>query len=517
VHFARWATPEGFTLPDTPESHDDLVAAVDLGSNSFHMVIARQTGHDLQRLDRLREPVRLSAGVRKDGHIGLGAQERALACLQRFGERVRDIPVERVRAVGTNAFRQAKRSTDFRTAAERALGHPIEIISGMEEARLIYLGVAHSTPALDEERLVVDIGGGSTEIIHGHGFEPTYAASRFLGSVTFTREFFADGQIDRERFRKAQTAASQQLQDLRERFKKTKFDRVLGSSGTAVAVSAVLRDLGFSDGRIDYSAMKKLRRVMIEDPSGAWFNPEIARQDRLAVLPGGLCILMAVHRSLGIEEMHPSHGALRDGLLYDQVGRVGREEVRSRTIDRMVERFAIDQEQAARVETSAAGLLDQSAAGWDLDADYSRKVIHWAACLHEAGLSLAHTGYHRHGAYLVANSDMPGFSVDDQALVAAIIRTHRRKIRFEYFDTLASQTIDRGIRLSVLFRLGVLLNRARIDAPPPRLSISENGRQLELEFEPGWLDEHPLTVADLTEENEHLRSVDFGLGFGSSE
>jgi exopolyphosphatase/guanosine-5'-triphosphate,3'-diphosphate pyrophosphatase len=364
----------------------------------------------------------------------------------------------------------------------------------MEEARLIYLGVAHSTPALDEERLVVDIGGGSTEIIHGHGFEPTYAASRFLGSVTFTREYFADGQIDRERFRRAQTAASQQLQDLRERFKKTKFDRVLGSSGTAVAVSAVLRDLGFSDGRIDYSAMKKLRRVMIEDPSGAWFNPEIARQDRLAVLPGGLCILMAVHRSLGIEEMHPSHGALRDGLLYDQVGRVGREEVRSRTIDRMVERFATDQEQAARVE-----------------------VIHWAACLHEAGLSLAHTGYHRHGAYLVANSDMPGFSVDDQALVAAIIRTHRRKIRFEYFDTLASQTIDQGIRLSVLFRLGVLLNRARIDAPPPRLSISENGRQLELEFEPGWLDEHPLTVADLTEENEHLRSVDFGLGFGSSE
>lgn len=500
-------------MSSNPDPMSDLVAAVDLGSNSFHMVIARQTGHDLQMLDRIREPVRLSSGVQKDGHLSEEAQERALQCLERFGQRLRGIRADRVRAVGTNALRRAKRSPGFKQAARRALGHPIEVISGMEEARLIYLGVAHSTPALDEERLVVDIGGGSTEIIRGRGFEPSFAASRFLGSVSFTERYFADGIIDRDRFRAAQTAASQDLQDLRGRLGNLKFDRVLGSSGTALAVSALLRDLGFSDGRIDYPGMKRLRRLLIEDPTGSWFNPEVAREDRLGVLPGGLSILMAIHRSLQIEEMQPSQGALREGLLYDQVGRVGREEVRSRTIDRMVERFAADTAQAARVDASALALLEQAPSEWRLDPAEARRVLHWAARLHEVGLSLAHTGYHRHGAYLVANSDMPGFSFDDQALLAAVIRTHRRRIRFEFFEAVANQRVEEAIRLSALFRIAVLLNRGRVTAPRPEFSVS-GLKKLRLRFAPGWLEEHPLTVADLKEEAIQLRGVDLRLSFG---
>ena len=498
----------------TESAHDELVAAVDLGSNSFHMVIARQTGHDLQMLDRIREPVRLSAGVSKDGHLSEDAQERALACLERFGQRLRDLPPERVRAVGTNAFRQAKRAPGFRSAARRALGHRIDVISGMEEARLIYLGVAHTTPARDEERLVVDIGGGSTEIIRGRGFEPSWAASRYMGGVTFTRRFFGDGVIDRDRFRAAQTAASQEIQDLRERFRDVRFDRVLGASGTAIAVSGLLRHLDLTDGRIDYASMKKLRRLMIEDSRGPWYAAEVAREDRLNVLPGGLCILMAIHRTLGLAEMHISQGALREGLLYDQVGRVGREEVMARTVDRMVERFAADPGQAARVESSALELLQQLGEAFELDLVESRRVLHWAARLHEVGLSVAHTSYHRHGAYLVANADMPGFSVDDQALAAAVIRAHRRKVSFDNFDRLPSLSAERALRLAVIFRLAVLLNRGRTEPARPDASVSGDLRRIRIEFAPGWLEEHPLTVADLAQEAELLRAIDLELGFG---
>jgi exopolyphosphatase/guanosine-5'-triphosphate,3'-diphosphate pyrophosphatase len=501
-------------MPSQTETRGDLVAAVDLGSNSFHMVIARQTGHDLQILDRIREPVRLSAGIDRDGRLTAQAQQRALACLERFGQRLSGIPADRVRAVGTNALRRATGSPGFRSAARRALHHPIEVISGMEEARLIFLGVAQSTPALDEERLVVDIGGGSTEIIHGRGFEADYAASRFMGCVSFSQRYFPDGRIDRDSFRAAQTAASQELQDVRQRLRRVAPDRVLGASGTIVSVSTLLRELDFSDGRIDYKGLKSLRRLMTDDPSGSWFDSETVRPDRLAVLPGGLSILMAVHRSLGIEEMYPSTGALREGVLYDQLGRIQHEDVRSRTINRMVERFAVDSGQAVRVSKSAAALLDQCASAWDLDAEDAGRVLGWAAQLHEVGLSVSHTGYHRHGAYLVGNSDMPGFSLDDQILLAAIIRTHRRKIRLEYFGGLADRRLDYAIRLAAIFRLAVLLNRSRVEPPSPRLSVSANGHKLQLHFAEGWLEEHPLTDADLCGEADQLHEVDLRLHYG---
>jgi exopolyphosphatase/guanosine-5'-triphosphate,3'-diphosphate pyrophosphatase len=492
----------------------DLVAAVDLGSNSFHMVIARQTGHDLQMLDRLREPVRLSAGVRKDGGLSERAQERALGCLDRFGQRLRELPAERVRAVGTNAFRQARRAAGFRSAAERALGHRIEVISGMEEARLIYLGVAHTTPAVDEERLVVDIGGGSTEIMRGHGFELNWAASRFMGSVTFTREFFSDGPVTREQFRAAQTAASRQIQDLAPRFRDVTIERVLGASGTVLAVGALLRHLDLTDGTIDYVAMRALRRMIIEDPGGPWYVPEVVREDRLRVLPGGLSILMALHRTLGLEEIQTSQGALREGLLYDQVGRVTREEVMERTVDRMVERFAADPDQAAQVERSALELLDQLGPEWELDPAASARMLHWASRLHESGLSLAHTGYHRLGAFLIAHADMPGFSVDEQAIASALIRACRRKIRFEYFEQLPSHFFEKTLLLAVIFRIAVLLNRSRSGAPHTQASLTANRRKIRLSFEEGWLDEHALTAADLTEEAEQLRAIDLRLSFG---
>lgn len=499
---------------DNPGS--DLVAAVDLGSNSFHMVIARETDHDLQLLDRIREPVRLGAGVKKDGHLDEAAQERALECLERFGQRLRVVPAARVRAVGTNAMRRAKRSPEFRSAARRALGHPIEVISGVEEARLVYLGVAHSSPAGDQTRLVVDIGGGSTEIIRGRGFEADLAASRSLGCVTFSERYFGETGIVRESFRAAQTAASQELQDVRQALKKSKLEQVLGSSGTVLAVSALLRDLGFTDGRIHYEGMKQLRRQMIDEPDGRWVKSEIAHEDRFSVLPGGLAILMAVHRSLGIEEMQPSQGALREGVLYDQLGRIRSEDVRSRTIDRMVERFAADVEQAARVSQVALALLDQCAESWELEHGESARILRWASRLHEVGLSMAHSGYHRHGAYLVAHSDMPGFSVDDQALLAAVIRTHRRKVRFEYFDALPSQRVDMAVHLAVIFRLAVLLNRGRVDAPAPELSVSGHGQKVRLGFGDGWLEEHPLTAADLAQEAEELRPMDIRLQVGQS-
>jgi len=482
------------------------LAAIDLGSNSFHMLIARYSGHDVRILDRLREPVRLAAGLSADKRLSEEAQDRAVACLERFGQRLAHVPPNHIRAVGTNTIRRARNAREFATRAQAALGAPIEVVSGQEEARLIYLGVTQ-THAIDaERRLIVDIGGGSTEIIAGSGADVLEAHSLYMGCVDYSQRFFPKGEIDRERFRAAETAASLELQSIERPLQRHGWETVIGASGTVHAISTMLRLNGYSD-RITLAGMKKLRKALVRSGSIESAPIRGLQASRAPVLPGGLSILIAIFKTLGLEWMRAAPGALREGLLYDLVGRIRHEDIRDRTIRRVTEQYHVDRDQALRVERAALQLYDQLENAIDGDRREVRRLLGWASRLHEIGLAVSHTGFHKHGAYLVQHSDMPGFSADEQTRVAVLIRTHRRKLANALFGDLPPDRVESMKRLCVLLRLAVLLNRSRTDAAIPATSVDDDWKRLRLIFASGWMIDHPLTVADLEQEAAYLSSV----------
>ncbi|MFN0060057.1 MAG: exopolyphosphatase [Planctomycetota bacterium] len=492
------------------------VAAVDLGSNSFHMVIARLLEHDMHIIDRLREPVCLAGGLDADGQLTEEAQERALASLERFGQRLRPVRKALVRAVGTSTLRRARNSVAFRQRAERALGHPIEVISGQEEARLIYLGVAHSHASNSAYRLVVDIGGGSTEVIVGEGFEVLRAHSLHMGCVGYSRRFFPGGELSRENFVHAETAARLELRAVEQQIRSLGWDSAVGSSGTVNAIGEILR---LGDARSGATAMSeitldgltRLRKSMTRAGHVRSLELPGLRADRAPVLAGGLSILRALFESLGIASMSASPGALREGILYDLDGRLRQEDMRDRTIRRLVDMYHADVYQAVRVERTSLTLFDHLKAFVGGEASEARKLLTWAAKLHEMGLAVSHAGFHKHGAYLVANSYMPGFSADDQQLLAAIIRGHRRKIARTFFENLPTSRALLAQRLCVIFRLAVLLNRGRSTEATPVLEAGADGGSITLTFPAGWLGAHPLTAADLDEEAGYLKALKLAL------
>jgi exopolyphosphatase/guanosine-5'-triphosphate,3'-diphosphate pyrophosphatase len=488
-----------------------VVAGVDLGSNSFHMIVARVDGGQLHVIDRMRERVRLAQGLDADRNLSPDAAERALACLERFGQRVRELPQGAVRTAGTNTLRQAKNSAEFLERAQKVLGHPIEIIAGREEARLIYLGVAHSVPSDGGRRLVIDIGGGSTECILGEGFDSIATESLFMGCVSYTSRFFPRGTLRREDFKLAETAAMVELQSLERRYRALGWQTCYGSSGTALAISEILTANGWSEPGVTRKGLKKLRSALCEAGSVTKVQIPGLDPDRALVLPGGLAILMGAFKSLGIESMTPSSGALREGLLYDLLGRVQKEDVRERTIHWLADRAAVDADQAARVERTAIHLLDQTAGTLGLQPAEARKYLAWAARLHEIGLQISHTGYHKHGAYILANADMPGFSKNDQQILSAIVGSHRRKLRADAFGGMPGDRGEFALRLALLFRLAFCLNRARSVEPLPDFSLQATRTRITLGLPSDWLEGTPLTRADLEEEKLHLKETGIEL------
>ncbi|MGH9322450.1 MAG: exopolyphosphatase [Vicinamibacteria bacterium] len=498
-------------MTDTKPS--DTFAAVDLGSNSFHMKIVRVVQDEVQDVDRLRERVRLAAGLKEDKTLSEEALARALETLARFGERLRHIPAKQVRAVGTNTLRQVKNPRSVLKKAADALGHQIEIVSGQEEARLIYLGVSHSLAFEDEKRLVVDIGGGSTECIIGEGFQPHRAASLFMGCVSYTQHYFGDGVLSEEGMKAAQTAARVELETIEDRFKSLGWERAYGSSGTILAVNAVLRENGWGPG-ITRRGVKKLEKAMTEAGRLSKLSLPGLSEERAAVFPGGVCILRSVVDALGVESMETATGALREGVLYDLIGRIRHEDTRERAIQRLVDQYRIDAVQAARVERAALAALKQLGTAWGIEEPDHRQILAWAARLHEIGLTISYSGYQRHGAYIVANSELPGFSIDDQRLVAALIEAHRRKLPR---TALGDQTLveeETALRLALILRLAVLLNRGRSPSPLPAIAFTGSKKGLRLEFPADWLEGHPLTEADLREEAKLVRKVGYELTFG---
>ena len=490
------------------------VAAVDLGSNSFHLVVARPAHGRLDVLDRLREPVRLGAGLDEDGVLSEEARERALACLARFGQRLRDLEAGAVRAVGTNTLRRARDSGDFLDRAHEALGHPIEIISGSEEARLVYLGVAQDTHDDDNRRLVIDIGGGSTELVIGEGHDPIEASSLYMGCVSYSRSFFPNGKITAKGLERAVLAARMELEPIERRYRKLSWERAIGSSGTILAIAAILQGQGWAKREITREGLVNLREQVaacrhIEDLR----LPGLSA-NRAPVLPGGLCILIGVFEALGIQEMTVSTWALREGLLHDLIGRFGEDDARDRTVEGFARRYHVDLTQADRVERTAAALLVQVAESWSLQDELAGKLLGWAARLHEIGLNIAHAGYHRHGAYLVEHSEMPGFARGDQGLLAALIGRHRRKIGRAALPPPPPPLKNKAVlRLLALLRLAVVLNRSRSHELPPLCRLEAKKSSLCVRFPKGWLAARPLTRADLEEEVERLAAVGLQLEF----
>jgi len=489
----------------------DVLAAVDLGSNSFHMVVARYSHGQLVILDRLREMVRLAAGLGASGRLDDAATDRALRCLERFGQRLRAVRADSVRVVGTNALRHAKRKRWFLEHARAALGHPIEIISGLEEARLIYSGVAHTSPMSPDKRLVIDIGGGSTEAVIGEGFNPLLLESLSVGCVGLSAAYFEDGRISAKRLERARTAVRLELEPVQEAYRKMGWLQAFGSSGTVRVIGDTLRALNSERSHITLENLNGLaERVIAAGHVDELDLPEVDAE-RAPVFPAGLAILLEVVESFGIDRVRVAEGAMREGLLYDLMGRFTDEDARERSVRAMGKRYHVDESQAERVETTAVDLLEQVESEWGLEDPLAESVLRWAARLHETGLDIAHSKYHRHSAYLLEHADMPGFPREEQLLLAALVGGHRRQLSFESLEDLLPPWDRLAEFLMVLLRLAVLLHRGRSPQPLPEVRLIVKSRNITLELPQRWIKEHPLTLEDLEQERAYLKEAGFRL------
>lgn len=490
------------------------LAAIDLGSNSFHLVVARIEDGHIHILDSLKEMVRLGGGLDKNGRLSEEARVRALACLDRFAERVQKLPLGSVAAVGTNTLRQAKNSRQFLQSASEVLGHPISIIGGKEEARLVYLGVSHSLVAEEGKRFVMDIGGGSTELIIGEGFEPLHMRSLEMGCVSMSNAFFQEGKLSKKNWEKAKIAAHMKLRPVRRDFREIGWGSATGASGTIKAVGNIVKSLGLDNYSITLDSLYKIRNKMIEAGHLKDLDLPGLDLDRKPVFAGGLAILIATFEALKIDTMKVSDGALREGLLYERLGRIQSEDTRLKTIESVQLRFQVSQKHARRVSLTAHRLFTACEKAWNLHlADAER--LHWASSLHEIGLAVSLSGYQKHGAYLLANADLPGFSIEDQHWMSVLVRCHRKKISKKFFAGLAEKDQKTALRLAILLRLAALLHRSRKDETAVIEEVDAGEETLTLKFVQYELIDHPLQRTSLEQEAEYLRKVDFNLRFSS--
>lgn len=487
------------------------IAAVDLGSSSFHLVVADTVNGHFKVIDRLREMVRLGAGLDAANRLSPVAAERALRCLERFGERVRHLPQGAVRVVGTNTLRKARNAQEFIRQAEVALGHPVDVISGHEEARLIFLGVSHGLEDDADLRLVIDIGGGSTEVILGRRFEPLYMESLHTGCVSMSETYFADGAIDAKRMRAAEIAARQEFEPVEAEFRGAAWESAIGTSGTILAVRSVLVGQGWSDDAITREGLERLRATVVAGRHVDALAALGVAAERRPIFPGGLAILLGAFEEIGIDHLRVADSALREGVLYDLLGRIHDEDVRDRTIEHLRDRYHVDRAQAARVNATAQDLLGKLATVWALEKPEHGQLLAWAAALHEIGQAISHSQYHKHGAYLLRYLDMPGFARGEQARLATLVRGHRRKVPLSEFAAASESAASEILRLCVVLRLAVVLHRRRSADVPPALGVKAEGESIRLTFPKGWLEAHPLTSADLEQEAAYLRPAGFKL------
>lgn len=503
--------PETLLKADTAGlAENELLAAVDLGSNSFHMIVARHTLGQLRVVDRLRESVRTASGLTERGELTQEALWRSLECLERMGQRLRNIAPNRVRAIATNTVRQLRNPQSFLIPGQTALGHRIEVVSGREEARLIYLGVAQGLPPKSSRRLVIDIGGGSTEFIIGEGFEPLERESLQMGCVATTRRFFGTGRLSRKRWKEGLTEISAEFQQFAATYRARGWKDVIGSSGTVKAIGKIIKGMKLGRGEITLEGLAAVREALLAfEDIDAIQLPELS-EERRPVIAGGVLVLEAAFNELGLSQMKVAQTAMREGVLYDMLGRVALRDPRDGSIQAMAQRYGVDAAQAARVEATVLALFDQVAGAWKLGED-ERLSLAWAARVHEIGQTIAHSQHHVHGAYLIEHSDIAGFSNQEQQFLAALVRSQRRGMHKSVQTGAGGRDPHTTLRCVALLRLAVLLHRSHESGGLPRFEVEARERGLCLKLPPSWLVQHPLSRADLATEQEILREAGFDL------
>ncbi len=490
-----------------PEQFPAEIAAVDLGSNSFRLQVARVADDHLFMHDSLREMVRLGAGLSQDKVLSQDAVDRAVECLRRFGERLRGFEPRSVRAVATNTFRIARNAPDLLVRAQEALGFPIEIIAGREEARMIFIGVSHSLQPYTGKRLVIDIGGGSTEFVIGQGFEPSTMESLYMGCVSYSMRFFPDNKLSEGNFRRAEIAARTEVQSIRRSFMAGQWDEAIGSSGSARVLGQILQINGLSDGSITRIGLAQLKEMMLKAKDLSQLKLAGLSAERTPVIPGGYAIMAAAFAELQIERMTVAGGALREGVLYELLGRIQHHDTREATVRQFMRRYHVDTQQARRVQSLAMTLLDGVAQHMQMQREVARQYLTWAARLHEIGVSIAHSGYHKHSAYIVENADMPGFSKMEQQALGLLLRTQRRALAKLQLPKIE----DDRISLIIVLRLAVLFHRNHMDVDMPKLKLSRDQDKFKLVLPAEWLAANPLTATELEAEEGYWS--DAGVSF----
>jgi exopolyphosphatase/guanosine-5'-triphosphate,3'-diphosphate pyrophosphatase len=483
-------------------------AAVDLGSNSFHLLVARREHGELRVIDRIKEMVRLGGGLDEQGRLDPVVQDRAFACLARFGQRLRGIPADNIRAVGTQTFRRMKQANAFLMIAETALGGSIDIIAGREEARLIYIGVTEGVPGHAGRRLVIDIGGGSTELVIGEGQEPLELESLQYGCVSVTRHYFGDGSITSKRWKKAVRAVMADMQEMQLRYRQMGWDSAIGSSGTIKAVEEICRLQGWVEKDINYDALCFLRDRMLQFGTISAVNLPGLSERRHPVLIGGLAMLMACFKSLGLDSLKVSPFALREGVLNDLLGRQEHRDPRAKTVTAFMSRYSVDLQQVDRVKAVAMKACSKIGEAMYL-RPYHKVLLGWAADLHETGLCVSHSQFQNHSAYLVENSDMAGFSRQEQLFLSALVRAHRRPIPSDYADKLPTRLLEPLRIMLFCLRFACILCRTRDAESVPGFMLSATENRITVGFPADWKDRHPLTMTDLRQESEQLKAVGF--------
>jgi len=482
-----------------------LYAAVDLGSNSFHMIVAEINNNQLHVIDRHKDMVRLANGLDSKGYLSEEKMDEAIASLEKIGQRIAHIPKSHLRIVGTNTLRKAKNAEEFLYRASQALGKPIDIISGREEARILYLGVAHSLPSNQGKRLVIDIGGGSTELIIGEEFNPLLRESLHMGCVSYTKKFFSDGQISQSNWKKAVLHARRQLLPIIAKYKKKGWQVTIGASGTMRATAKVIMENEFSVYGIDTSGLKQLVSQCLKLETIQNLNQlQGLSARRLPVFIGGLAIIKALFESLSLKQIQSCTGALREGIVYDLSGRLHHNDIRKRTIDKLCQQFEIDKTQSLRVKVSMDDLINVS----NLSLTSSQMdLLTWSAQLHELGLNISHSHFEKHAAYILINADMPGFSVQEQLKLAVLVALQRRKIKKDWLKKLSDSQYQNLLPLIIVLRLSVILNRPRVNCLNEIESIVFNSDTVTIKFKENWLEQRPLTHADLQSETKYLRTL----------
>ena len=491
-----YAAPQNNKRTQAHTMHNGtLLAALDLGSNSFRLEIGRLEHGQILRTEYLKETVRQGSGLDADRNLAPAAMQRGWDCLARFGERLAGFTRPQVRAVATQTLREARNRDEFLSRASELLNFPIDVVSGPEEARLIYQGVSHLLPQSDERRLVVDIGGRSTEMILGQHYNANVVASYRVGSVAWSMKYFPDGQFTPQAFQIAEIAAKAVLDEALDTYRRDAWDVAYGASGTVGAIGDILAALGETPGTITRGGLDLLLDRLIRAQSADRVRMEGLKEDRRAVIGGGVSLLRAIFDLLQIDRMEVAQGALRQGVLYDLLDREQPQtDMRMSTVQLLTRKFGIDTAQANRVSAVATQLYAQIAP--DNNERTARK-LGWAGQLHEIGCQISHSDHHRHGAYILGNTDAPGFALPELQWLALMVLGHRGKLR-----KLETDFANRPFVLQLMcLRLAVALCHARRDPDSAAISLGLDGNRLLLQTRPGWATAYPQSAHLLNEES----------------